>query len=582
MDPQLAAMMVANAKKQAYSQEIVYETSGRATSSTRRRIPDTSNSRHLAMQAAMMKEAVANHESVQLQRVRTQRTGNLRSSHTHGDSNVLLPRDIESEILNRPPDTSVKDDPDDPDLSLDILDESSSSSSSLDQNEELPPDEEEASTSIEVQRQQEGDEELFRLTASPGRNRVPQGPLLTSDSGSEDRIFADHSPSHSPTPPLSPFGSSFRDEPLQYFDSPPKRNYLDMNIQQPVFTTATGKDTRDFGAFQEEEEDAEANNVSKHNTTLISQSSNDIIGFEDEDTLPEETSPSRKRSRRPSSSVRPPFEKDWMRRNRSVLIVSTLILLVAGISIGVRSLSRSNDAAQDNPPQLADNIKSNRTDDEISQDDEPTVSPTVSPTVDYSGLSRPELLFQLLAPISGQSSLLNPTTPQYAAFTWLVETDDPTILNPDMYLGKDNDQTFFEMVQERYIMALLYYSTNGQSWRNQYFMKSVPICNWNDGGRGAVTEGITCEATNDSKGYAIQEIVLDMNRLGGEIPSELGRLVSLRKLGLGSNSLVGTVPTELGHLLELTSLGLQSNYLVGSLPSHLGQLSKLEGFVACK
>jgi hypothetical protein len=573
MDAHLAAVMLANAKKQAYKQETVYETSGQATSSPRRRIPDASNSRQLAMQAAMMKEASEDHESVQLQRVLTQQTGNLRSSHAHGNSNILLPRDI-----------------DDPDLSLDILDESSSSSYSyLDQNEELPTDEEEVTTSIEVQRQQEGDEELFRLTASPGRNRVPQGPLLTSDSESGDCIFVDHSPSHSPTPPASPFGPAFRDEPLQYFHSPPKRNYLDVNTQQPVSTTGKGKDTRDFGAFQEEEEDAEANNETKHNTTLTSESSHDIIGFDDEHTLPEETSPSRKRSRHPSSSVRPPFENecssecsDWMKRNRSVLIVSTLILLLAGIAIGVRSVSRSNDAIQDNPPELADTIKLNRTDDDISQDDIPTVPPMVSPTVDYSGLSRPELLFQLIAPISGQKNLLNPTTPQYAAFAWLVEIDDPTILNPDMYLGQDNDQTFFEMAQERYIMALLYYSTNGQSWRNQYFMKSAPICDWNDGGRGAVTEGITCEATNDSKGYAIQEIVLDMNRLDGEIPSELGHLVSLRKLGLGSNSLVGTVPTELGHLLELTSLGLQSNYLVGSIPFQLGKLSKLEGFVACK
>ena len=64
-------------------------------------------------------------------------------------------------------------------------------------------------------------------------------------------------------------------------------------------------------------------------------------------------------------------------------------------------------------------------------------------------------------------------------------------------------------------------------------------------------------------------------RLTGALPSELGRLVHLRKLSLEENDLTGSVPPELGQLANLTHLDLSRNRLTGSVPPEFGQLANL-------
>ena len=65
----------------------------------------------------------------------------------------------------------------------------------------------------------------------------------------------------------------------------------------------------------------------------------------------------------------------------------------------------------------------------------------------------------------------------------------------------------------------------------------------------------------------LTELVLDHNRLDGQIPIELGRLAKLKQLGLAGNRLSGTAPSELGKLSSLTHLHLFSNPgLSGILP----------------
>ena len=87
---------------------------------------------------------------------------------------------------------------------------------------------------------------------------------------------------------------------------------------------------------------------------------------------------------------------------------------------------------------------------------------------------------------------------------------------------------------------------------------------------------------------SLQRIVLNhkvLTNLGvshspsmSEIPTELGSLVSLKRLSLTDAKMVGKIPSELGLLTNLETLCLDDNQLTGSLPSELGKLVRLTIF----
>jgi hypothetical protein len=60
-----------------------------------------------------------------------------------------------------------------------------------------------------------------------------------------------------------------------------------------------------------------------------------------------------------------------------------------------------------------------------------------------------------------------------------------------------------------------------------------------------------------------------------EIPTELGSLVSLKRLCLTDAKMVCKIPSELGLLTNLATLWLDNNQLTGRLPSELGNLARL-------
>ena len=72
----------------------------------------------------------------------------------------------------------------------------------------------------------------------------------------------------------------------------------------------------------------------------------------------------------------------------------------------------------------------------------------------------------------------------------------------------------------------------------------------------------------------LQELDISGNRIGGALPSEIGKLKALRVLDASGNLMTG-VPAEIGHLPELRVLDLSDNDLTG-LPHELGGLKNLE------
>ena len=116
---------------------------------------------------------------------------------------------------------------------------------------------------------------------------------------------------------------------------------------------------------------------------------------------------------------------------------------------------------------------------------------------------------------------------------------------------------------DRDVLELLFESTGGRSWtKHDNWLTDVPLDEW---------DGVVTDASG-----RVQALYLSYNGLTGEIPPELGDLVSLETLVLPGNDLTGEVPSELGDLANLEQLVLWYNDLTGKIPPELGNLANLE------
>ena len=116
---------------------------------------------------------------------------------------------------------------------------------------------------------------------------------------------------------------------------------------------------------------------------------------------------------------------------------------------------------------------------------------------------------------------------------------------------------------DRAALVALYDAADGTNWReNTNWLSSTPLDDW----YGVKT---------DSDGRVV-EVSLWLNKLEGQIPSDLGNLAKLERLNLILNSLSGEIPSELGMLANLEELTLLGNQLTGEIPSELDNLTNLE------
>ncbi|KAE8667027.1 Receptor like protein 33 [Hibiscus syriacus] len=71
---------------------------------------------------------------------------------------------------------------------------------------------------------------------------------------------------------------------------------------------------------------------------------------------------------------------------------------------------------------------------------------------------------------------------------------------------------------------------------------------------------------------------LSNNKFSGQIPEEVGELISLQMLNFSSNNFTGPIPSSFGNLVALESLDISSNKLNGRIPSQMTKLTFLEVF----
>jgi hypothetical protein len=80
--------------------------------------------------------------------------------------------------------------------------------------------------------------------------------------------------------------------------------------------------------------------------------------------------------------------------------------------------------------------------------------------------------------VSDAEALQDDSSPQFRALLWLANNDN-------MVLDLDSAPTV--ILVERYVLALLYFATNGEGWKDQRdFLSVSSVCQWNFRGNGAL------------------------------------------------------------------------------------------------
>jgi len=199
------------------------------------------------------------------------------------------------------------------------------------------------------------------------------------------------------------------------------------------------------------------------------------------------------------------------------------------------------------------------------------VPPGIYPDVNVSGAqakslsdyacdepeSRKDGILQALSGITDIASLNDVSSPQGMASQWIIENDN-------MELCPDSSNLL-----QRYILSLLYFSTNGNKWTRCFendtdclvpynwtpYLSDKAECKW---------VGTFCNAEGDVTG-----IIFKRNGQSGMIPTEITNLSFLEALVLEGGAIEGSIPQQIGDLQKLKFMDLSDNSITGEIPNSL-------------
>jgi len=219
---------------------------------------------------------------------------------------------------------------------------------------------------------------------------------------------------------------------------------------------------------------------------------------------------------------------------------------------------KGTDPGDDMFQNLASDFSKN--DPDVYDDDLFVVDPKRMSKEELLGYRYKEIEAKLKDSISRPDLLRDEDTVYGKAFKFVVETDKRQLKPSD------------DLLIQRYVLALIYYATNGEEWKygNLHFLTEVHECHWKKRVKKTWVGVIDCE------GMHVTNLELSGQNLNGPVIAEIGLLERLTTLDLGNNFLSSTLPSQLGNLKKLTHLTLASNVISGSIPVELGQLDKAE------
>ncbi|KAG7579170.1 Protein kinase domain [Arabidopsis thaliana x Arabidopsis arenosa] len=134
----------------------------------------------------------------------------------------------------------------------------------------------------------------------------------------------------------------------------------------------------------------------------------------------------------------------------------------------------------------------------------------------------------------------------------------------------------FGKIPRLQILSLNQNSLGSQSFGDLEFLGSLTNCTQLETlyvGENRLAGDLPTSIANLSR--SLINIYLPMNHISGNIPHDIGNLVSLRSLDLGDNLLTGPLPTSIGKLSELGELSLYSNRMSRKIPSSIGNITGL-------
>jgi Leucine-rich repeat (LRR) protein len=199
-------------------------------------------------------------------------------------------------------------------------------------------------------------------------------------------------------------------------------------------------------------------------------------------------------------------------------------------------------------------------DDQADPTIESTSAPTGAPSEAVPIDPNQKQAYDLLCPlIANCESLLDLETPQGTAFKWLTESE----------LNVTDDLRIIQ----RYALATLYYSTNGDLWTdNSDWVTDADECLW----FSSSSYSQRCSTDNE-----LLVLSLNDNNLQGELPHEISLLTTLTSISIrnprdNTPSLTGGIPSGVISLSALSSLVISGNSFEGPIPSEIGKLSRLQ------
>mmetsp|Transcript_24032 Transcript_24032/g.39748 ORF Transcript_24032/g.39748 Transcript_24032/m.39748 type:complete len:772 (+) Transcript_24032:52-2367(+) len=196
-----------------------------------------------------------------------------------------------------------------------------------------------------------------------------------------------------------------------------------------------------------------------------------------------------------------------------------------------------------------------------------------------------DTLKPMLEAFSHSSNLGDDGAPQGQAYNWLVNSN-----LDNMNSGR---------VQQRYILAVFYFSFHLKSWKNEArWLSSEHECTWfgikcgSDGSLSFPVEGanrrtveeVDVSNINDPETFGsggkfadqVSYINLGENNLHGKLPEELKYLGSLVQLILSENFIGGSIPEGLfAGFQQLHTLYLDNNFMTGQVPDKFNHMDFL-------
>lgn len=273
-----------------------------------------------------------------------------------------------------------------------------------------------------------------------------------------------------------------------------------------------------------------------------------------------------------------------------VILCVLLSAIAGGVAGGVLWLSSDNGTSDSNDA----NTGGGPTDVSMASL-APSTAPTATPTQPLADRRWDYLLEEIgptILPADATETGLDPadyfadtTTPQYEALRWMAALD----------LEYDVFDTPSQMLVERYVLAVLYYSTDGPTGWTQslnFVTSGLAVCDWNNEGEetgtgagGNLTDGVAdgeTSSTDDAvkgvvcnNGPLVTSIRISNNGLQGAVPWELSLLEYLIQVDFDTNAFSGTLPIELSSVTRLADLRFNNNSLTGPLPPEFSKITSL-------